>query len=825
MTSCYNAVEHMYDERNKLIIIGLTGRTGSGCSTVAKILATSDVKKLELPEAAASCSNSIENRKNLILNNYIAQPKKWLPFTKIDVSSLILYFVFKQGKAALADYIKKIQLVDNKIALKINGTEPIIYAISCFDDIFDVVANEKYKKSISCDDGKDENKKDFAEAQFYTNTILKYRDRFKSLLEEYQCFVVEKTEEHGHSHKKYNLYTFLMQQFANNLRASGNPFSDEFDPAKYTVLPEKISEIIQYLIKATPKNEPVRVCVDAIRNPYEALYLRDKYKAFYLMSINTDENSRLRRLSNLTKDEIENLDIVEYGDKIDTPEKSFYHQNIQGCIEIATIHIHNKDVFDNKFFDLTQQIVRYLALIQHPGLVTPTSIERCMQIAYNAKLNSGCLSRQVGAVLTRKDFSIQSVGWNDVPKGQVTCNLRDVHDFCVNRNHQLHSKYELENKQFLKVMEAVDEQLCAARNNNNPDEQVSDYCNMNTPYCFKDIYQGITGEKNQVHTRALHAEENAFLQITKYGGTGVQGGYLFTTASPCELCSKKAYQLGISKIFYIDPYPGISKEHILSFGDNNNPEMVLFQGAIGETYVELYRPRIPIKDESEMRTGIKIKKVAKESGVDNKLSFKEIEYKYSLVELKFNSRTNVETRRILDFIPKKDKATFLNKTFEWTESSFDSIDLIKEETTKGITLQTIKIKSPAAYRIDFKNAQPDNNSYKYGLIIKAKDEKKLMEQVVEHIVQYKTERLELRLVFPIGLLDKVDYVEYADFKGEVEYLRNNIAFDTNLNFMENGTHTEVFMQDGVCTVVKVITNPRINYKYAIEWKFNDDFKS
>ena len=77
MTSCYNAVEHMYDERNKLIIIGLTGRTGSGCSTVAKILATSDVKKLELPEAAASCSNSIENRKNLILNNYIAQPKKW----------------------------------------------------------------------------------------------------------------------------------------------------------------------------------------------------------------------------------------------------------------------------------------------------------------------------------------------------------------------------------------------------------------------------------------------------------------------------------------------------------------------------------------------------------------------------------------------------------------------------------------------------------------------------------------------------------------------------------------------------------------------------
>ena len=73
MTSCYNSVEHMYDERNKLIIIGLTGRTGSGCSTVAKILATSDVKKLDLPEAAKFCSDTIDNRKNLILNNYIAQ--------------------------------------------------------------------------------------------------------------------------------------------------------------------------------------------------------------------------------------------------------------------------------------------------------------------------------------------------------------------------------------------------------------------------------------------------------------------------------------------------------------------------------------------------------------------------------------------------------------------------------------------------------------------------------------------------------------------------------------------------------------------------------
>ena len=34
------AVRHTYRERNKVIIVGLTGRTGSGCTTLSKILAT-----------------------------------------------------------------------------------------------------------------------------------------------------------------------------------------------------------------------------------------------------------------------------------------------------------------------------------------------------------------------------------------------------------------------------------------------------------------------------------------------------------------------------------------------------------------------------------------------------------------------------------------------------------------------------------------------------------------------------------------------------------------------------------------------------------------
>lgn len=37
-------------------------------------------------------------------------------------------------------------------------------------------------------------------------------------------------------------------------------------------------------------------------------------------------------------------------------------------------------------------------------------------------------------------------------------------------------------------------------------------------YCFKSLHNRYEGEKNQVYTRSLHAEENAMMQMTKYGG-------------------------------------------------------------------------------------------------------------------------------------------------------------------------------------------------------------------------------------------------------------------------------------------------------------------
>ena len=219
----------------------------------------------------------------------------------------------------------------------------------------------------------------------------------------------------------------------------------------------------------------------------------------------------------------------------------------------------------------------------------PTSIENCMQVAYTVKQSSGCISRQVGAVVTDESYSVKSVGWNSTPQGQTPCLLRSAEDLLGGMNGADYSDYEKNDNVFRKALSDKYFGLI----------QAGATKKRNVPFCFKSIQNEIEGEKNQVHTRSLHAEENAFLQIAKHGGQKLYGGVLFTTASPCELCAKKAYQLGIVKVIYIDPYPGIATDHILSVGAKK-PKLELFRGAVGRAFYQLYQPLMPYKDELDL---------------------------------------------------------------------------------------------------------------------------------------------------------------------------------------------------------------------------------
>lgn len=550
------AINSVYEDAKDFLIIGLTGRTGSGCTTTAQKLCGNE---FNVPTDGYDGLSRNELKKHQIIKKYI-DGADWIPFYKIEASSLITYQLLELSSSDFVVYFSS-DTFDNPLSKKEAS------------GLFQEFESARKKKRIMGHkfNPQEHEIEDFFE--FYFTELPELTKRVQSKL--------------GRAR-----FTQFYQRSGDNIRASGRANDQTFNPKELFNFPRYLNNLIKLARKkARSENKPCRIVVDAIRNPYEAFFLKRRYANFYLVSINTSNTERLRSLREyrkLTDDEIRVLDNKEYPEKI-SGAKKFVVQNIQECIEVSDIHIHNSKSSEYTQNDLVSQLAWYVTLMMHPGLVMPTSIENCMQIAYTAKQSSGCISRQVGAVVTDESYSIKAVGWNSTPQGQLPCLLRSAEDLIQGRNKSDFSEYELKDATFRKALSSKYSNLIATNKNSN----------RNFSFCFKSIQNEIEGEKNQVHTRALHAEENAFMQIAKYGGQKLSGGVLFTTASPCELCAKKAYQLGFKKIVYIDPYPGIATQHILSAG-KNKPELELFRGAVGRAFYQLYQPLMPYKDEMEL---------------------------------------------------------------------------------------------------------------------------------------------------------------------------------------------------------------------------------
>jgi ABC-type multidrug transport system ATPase subunit len=74
-TDISKALDTVFNESSNFILIGLTGRTGSGCSTSASILSK---QKLQLPDPGDSHFSGNEERKFRIIKKYI--DSRWTKF-------------------------------------------------------------------------------------------------------------------------------------------------------------------------------------------------------------------------------------------------------------------------------------------------------------------------------------------------------------------------------------------------------------------------------------------------------------------------------------------------------------------------------------------------------------------------------------------------------------------------------------------------------------------------------------------------------------------------------------------------------------------------
>lgn len=807
MSDYHLSVQNAFEQRHSLIIVGLTGRTGSGCSTTAKILKTESFGSLHLKDPKSFDFQSRDERKFEVIYKFMQAKDHWKPFSVISGSDVIFSFILEKGFEPLLKYISGFKNLDEDHDVRIDFFDDVKNIIKGMEHLFQNsrLCNVETNTSAILSDPSLVNQY----YKFYLEELPKLKKEFYDAISDYTCRREYVNRFEQTRYVKSHLYTFLLQEVGNNIRRSGNPYEKTYSERNFYDVAKRMEAIIK-IIEAYNKEEAynkansrpqTRICIDAIRNPYEAYYFKDKYSSFYLISINTEEDARKKRLGQLDEEELQSLDETEFDLASRSDYGIFFHQNIPECLSISDIHLYNPNVNDGRFLFLTEQIIKYIALMLHPGLVTPTHIERCMQTASVASLNSGCLSRQVGAVITGPDFSIKAVGWNEVPAGQVSCNLRCVSDYKKNKDPESYSCFELEDSKFQEALFALEEK--------------ASHCGlldgMTYSYCFKDIYNELKGGiKNQVFTRALHAEENAFLQLSKNGGQGIKGGKLFSTASPCELCSKKAYQLGIQEIYYIDPYPGISTRHILSFGKYRNPKVQLFYGAIGNAYVKLYTPRIPIKDELKLRTGIDCKKVVKEldKNFENPLGIKDYRNIKLTGRFTFRSRTEIAERTTATIQALRDGIESITHSAYWTGSTFDGFRLIAPDNDHYKLENLPSRKSLYSAILKFPQPMKKDGQESWEIEAVAKDTRRIMIPYYAQAITLRTDCLTLEVIAPKGMLTNVQKVVFADTK-----MSKDLVVSRDEIVPETVDKNDLFTFS--------VPQPNLMYTYSIEWKFSE----
>lgn len=692
-------VEVFYKDRSEYSIIGLTGIAGSGCSSFAELISHKDLlfkaarKPEEIPVTYPVERNSEKQRAikevdvDSSLGTFVVKKKYEICYNYLK-ENYQEYDVIKYTHILLLYLL----LIARNKGFCSSGKE--------LADAVCWVLKDKFKPSVSHD-------KDLKEAIVYSETIREKEiesiisgfDKWDELAKKVSGLSVDWVEKHFRSSearavkkeladfffgdttfKGYVKYIisqlaavdyysscFFHHRFATQVRSTGNPF-DSYD--EWFNKGEKGCEnlyviICLFVLLIDGKREAGghrRIVIDSIRNSAEALYLRERYSGFYLLAVH-DENriDHLKeKVQHQYKDKkypkaivdlfyksLEGLTGAE-SEQDDFEKGIFSSPDTDRVIERSEIHIQNiwgepGMSYEESLRYMAEQWIRYSALILHPGIVTPTTAERCMAVAYTAKLNSGCLSRQVGAAITNKDGSVRSIGWNEVPHGQVSCSLRTVDgiestDQCAFCSY---SEFELLGTQKYKDGKTFIEKL---KDDFGDDltQVPAQLHGLPFSYCFKSLHNLYEGEKNQVFTRSLHAEENAIIQMSKYGGEALRDGVIYVTASPCELCSKKLYQIGVRQIVYIDPYPGIARQHIISAGFKQ-PDLKIFEGAIGPTYFKLYQPFMPYKDEVSILTGGKhglnssktlLKKMLKELGVEEQPTYTDAQMDEILNKLK-----------------------------------------------------------------------------------------------------------------------------------------------------------------------------------------------
>lgn len=350
-------------------------------------------------------------------------------------------------------------------------------------------------------------------------------------------------------------------------------------------------------------SKPLAFVIDQLKHPEEVRVLRDVYgSAFYVISVLSEYDERSRRLEKKFKDV---TDRADRGDRIkrlmerDEGEAVEHGQHVKKTLHLADFFVANQD--EDKRNKLTDELSRFVAIVTGREITRPTRQERGMHAAWSAALRSSCLSRQVGAAILDTAGHIIAQGTNEVPKyGGGAYESGDSQDHrCFadkgERNNP-HCRNEIFKREIYgEVFEALNRADLLGKNHD-----------------ALAVQKAV--EKTRIRdliefSRAVHAEMDALLSLSRIGGLSSTNCSLYCTTFPCHSCAKHIVAAGISEVIYIEPYKkslakqlhGDAIEVSALQGDtrdSNKVQFHLFSGVAPRRFTSVFEAQADLKDEA-----------------------------------------------------------------------------------------------------------------------------------------------------------------------------------------------------------------------------------
>ena len=271
---------------------------------------------------------------------------------------------------------------------------------------------------------------------------------------------------------------------------------------------------------------------------------------FFVIGIFAGSDLRWERVKGSYED---NQGLFFKDEKRDKGEKIEYGQRVTDAFLTSDAIVLNETKILNQneaYKTLKAKIEKYINLFVGKAKdKTPSEKESIMAMAYSNSLRSSCLKRKVGAVIADAKGNVFSSGYNEVPFLEKPC-------LC-----EYGGCYRSESKKGIEAL--FGEEKSNLR---------------------KKVLEKV---KLLEKCRALHAEENAILNVARFGSTAaLENATLYTTTYPWNLCANKIAQVGgIRTVVYYEPYPvPEAKETLTKAGIRQE----MFEGITFNSYFRVF---------------------------------------------------------------------------------------------------------------------------------------------------------------------------------------------------------------------------------------------